>query len=253
MEKERHEQSNDDDQPNETRDDPPPPANTENKNITDTRKQIWLIPIAATVPNVITHTALLERGLVVDEWFYTRADDDGHQIILVHTPKPISVERVVRAVNELGLMTKKNAQPLFTVRGFDMLTSSGGRGKKKDGPKPDSSLCIETYPDFQKLVSVVEKINAGSDEEDKDIFEFWIRDKDAGVLALKKNLMLRSVPNRKRKSFELMDLLYKTEKAANENLKATNTEMQAKNDELQTENGRLKRLLLEHRIPLGAA
>ena len=244
MEKERHEQSNDD-QPNEASDDPPPPANTEKKNISDTRKQIWLISVAATVPNVITHTALLERGLVVDEWFYTRADD-GHQIILVHTPKPISVERVVRAVDELGLMTKKNAQPLFTVRGFDMLTSSGGRGRKKDGPKPDSSLCIETYPDFQKLVSVVEKINAGSDEEDKDIFEFWIRDKDAGVLALKKNLMLRSVPNRKRKSFELMDLLYKTEKAANENLKA-------KNDELQTENGRLKRLLLQHRIPLGAA
>jgi hypothetical protein len=165
----------------------------------DTRKQIWIIT-STTTQQVVTYEMLNQNGLKVDEWFHV-TDGPGH-ISIIHTSKAASAERIAKAMEELGFKDETPGKS-FTLHGFDMITASGGRGRK-DGTKlrdiaasAESLLHIENHQGFKKIAEIVEKLNAGGDDDEG--FQFWIKEK-AGIFALKKGLLLRTMPNKKRKA-----------------------------------------------------
>jgi len=162
----------------------------------DTRKQIWII----TSTTQVTYEMLNENGLKVDEWFHVK-DGPGH-ISIIHTSKAASAERIAKAMEELGFKDETPGKS-FTLHGFDMITASGGR-RRKDGTKlreiaasAESLLRIENHQDFKKIAEIVKKLNDGGDDDEG--FQFWIKEK-AGIFALKKGLLLRTMPNKKRKA-----------------------------------------------------
>jgi len=207
-----------------------PIARKEKKPAIDTRKQIWIITVAATKPTFPTHLMLHGRGIMADEWFYAR-DDDGTHIVIIHTPKPFSAERISNAMVELAFINKKDKTPSFTLAGYDMITASGGRGKKLRVEDPN--LHIENNPFFKKIASVVKQVNAGDgDEENENGFQFWI-DEHAGVFAFKKSLLLTTIPERKRKFIDSLTTEIERLKEENVQLKEENVQFKAGFEALQ--------------------
>ena len=209
----------------------------------DTRKQIWIITIlAGMTETVVTREMLAQKGIDLDEWFYAIAEDKPDQVIIIHTPRPVSAERIGNALDivlgDRKKKTKRSTPRKFTLAGFDMLTSSGG--PRKTDVDTDSPLRIENHPGFQRIAFIVNEINAGNEEDPDACFYFWIDKKDAGIFAFKKNLMLKSLPERKRKLENLNE--------ANKGLRAAVNRAIAENTKLTEENTRLKRIMAQHGV-----
>ena len=177
-----------------------PQAKTK-KQATDTRKQIWIITILMSMTDTAVTQEMLAAGIDIDEWFFALSEIDQDQIIIIHTPKPVSAERIASVLDKILLGSKKKKsksyQRMFTLCGFDMITSSGGRRNSEIFKDPTSPLHIENHPGFQRIASIIDGINGGNEEEEAACFHFWIDKKDAGIFALKKNLILKRLPKRK--------------------------------------------------------
>ena len=217
-------ETNDEEHIEPTQETTEPQAKTK-KHTTDTRKQIWIITILTSMTDTAVTREMLATGIDIDEWFFALSEIDQDQIIIIHTPKPVSAERIASVLDKILLGSKKKKsksyQRLFTLCGFDMITSSGGR--RNSEVFKDPTLHIENHPGFQRIAYILDVINDGGEEDEAACFHFWIDKKDAGIFALKKNLMLKRLP--KRKFSDEIDTL------------------RAENTRLADENTRLKRIM----------
>ena len=218
------------------------------KQATDTRKQIWIITVLASMTDItVTREMLTENDIDIDEWFYALSENEMDQIIIIHTRRSVSAERITNVLNKVLRKKKsKSIRQMFTLSGFDMITSSGGRRDPKVANDLTSPLRIENHPGFQRIASIIDNIDAGNEEDETVCFNFRINKKDAGIFAFKKNLMIKSLPKkRKNMATEIENL-----NEANAGLRAALDRAISEKIKAVDETARLKRFMAQHGLAL---